>query len=111
MKGPFLPIGTMKTCFTEKFGVPRQSLMVSEARGILKLNPEPAYRSGLNHLEQFSHVWIVFLFHQHETRGWRSTIRPPRIDAPRRVGVFASRSPHRPNPIGLSAVQLDRIDL
>jgi tRNA-Thr(GGU) m(6)t(6)A37 methyltransferase TsaA len=101
----------MKTDFTEKFGVPRQSLMIREARGVLKLNPDPAYRVALNHLEAFSHVWIVFVFHQSVEKGWRPTIRPPRVDAPRRVGVFASRSPHRPNPIGLSVVKLERIDL
>jgi len=105
------PIGVLRTCFTEKFGAPRQSLMVSEARGVLKLKPDPGYRSALNHLESFSHVWIVFVFDKHAEKGWRSTIRPPRIEGPRRVGVFASRSPHRPNPIGLSAVKLERIDL
>jgi tRNA-Thr(GGU) m(6)t(6)A37 methyltransferase TsaA len=104
------PIGVLKTCFTEKFGVPRQSLMISEARGILKLNPDPSYRAALNHLEQFSHLWVLFVFHQHAGKPWRPTIEPPRVDAPRRVGVFASRSPHRPNPIGLSAVRLERID-
>ena len=105
------PIGTMRTLFTEKFGVPRQSLMMSEAKGVLKLNVDPAYRVALNHLQDFSHIWIIFVFHQHTEKGWRPTIRPPRLDAPRRVGVFASRSPHRPNPIGLSVVKLDRIDL
>lgn len=85
--------------------------MISEARGVLKLNSDPAFRVALNHLDKFSHVWILYIFHQHTEKGWRSTIRPPRLDAPRRVGVFASRSPHRPNPIGMSAVKLDRIDL
>jgi tRNA-Thr(GGU) m(6)t(6)A37 methyltransferase TsaA len=85
--------------------------MVSEARGVLKLRPDPGFRSALNHLQSFSHVWIVFVFDKHVQKGWRSTIRPPRIEGPRRVGVFASRSPHRPNPIGLSAVKLERIDL
>ncbi len=107
----YLPIGFMKTCFNEKFGVPRQSLMMSEAKGTLKLNPDPAYSSALNHLDTFSHLWIVFVFHQHLKKGWKPTIRPPRVDAPRKVGVFASRSPHRPNPIGISAVKLERIDL
>jgi tRNA-Thr(GGU) m(6)t(6)A37 methyltransferase TsaA len=107
----YSPIGYMKTCFTEKFGVPRQSLMVSEARAILKLNPDPSYRVALNHLEKFTHVWVIFVFHQHLKKSWRPTIRPPRLDGPRRVGVFASRSPHRPNPIGMSALKLDRIDL
>lgn len=108
---PFQPIGTLRTAFTEKFGVPRQSMMISEARGILKLKPDPDYRTALNHLADFSHVWVIFVFHQSIEKGWKPTIRPPRVDAPRKVGVFASRSPHRPNPIGMSAVKLDRIDL
>jgi tRNA (adenine37-N6)-methyltransferase len=111
MHATYTPIGIMKTCFTEKFGIPRQSMMVREAKGILKLYPHPHFRVALNHLEEFSHLWILFVFHHHSDKQWRPTIRPPRIDGPRRVGVFASRSPHRPNPIGLSAVRLERIDL
>jgi tRNA-Thr(GGU) m(6)t(6)A37 methyltransferase TsaA len=107
----FTPIGVIRTCFTEKFGLPRQSLMVDEARGVLKLQPDPGYRVALNHLERFSHLWVVFVFHRALAKGWRPTIRPPRVDAPRRVGVFASRSPHRPNPVGMSVVRLERIDL
>jgi tRNA-Thr(GGU) m(6)t(6)A37 methyltransferase TsaA len=105
------PIGIIKSEFKEKFGVPRQSMMVKEARAILKLNPDPLYRPALQHLETFSHIWVIFEFHLHLHKTWTPTIRPPRLDAPNRVGVFASRSPHRPNPIGMSAVQLDRIDL
>lgn len=82
--------------------------MVKEARGVVKLAPIPEYRQALNHLDTFSHIWLVFEF---QTDGpWRPTIRPPRVDGPRRVGVFASRSPHRPNPIGISVVGLDSID-
>jgi tRNA-Thr(GGU) m(6)t(6)A37 methyltransferase TsaA len=107
----FDPIGFIQSDFKEKFGVPRQSLMIPEARAVLKLKPDSAYFTALNHLESFSHVWVVFVFHQANDREWTPTIRPPRIGAPNRVGVFASRSPHRPNPIGISAVKLDRIDL
>ncbi len=110
MNDHYPPIGILSTCFTEKFGIPRQSLMITEARGVLKLNPDPAYRAALNHLEKFSHVWLIFVFHQNGDRAWRPTIDPPRVGAPKAMGVFASRSPHRPNPIGLSAVKLDRID-
>jgi len=85
--------------------------MVREARAILKLKANPGYREALQHLTEFSHVWIVFVFHQSIEKGWRPTIRPPRVDAPRKVGVFASRSPHRPNPIGMSAVRLESINL
>jgi tRNA-Thr(GGU) m(6)t(6)A37 methyltransferase TsaA len=90
------PIGTIKTCFTEKFEVPRQSLMIQEAIGIRKLNPNPKYRDALKHLEEFSHVWVIFQFHQHVAKEWTPTISPPRVDAPRKVGVFASRTPIAP---------------
>jgi tRNA-Thr(GGU) m(6)t(6)A37 methyltransferase TsaA len=105
------PIGTIRCGFTEKFGVPRQSGMVPEARGILKLNPDPAYFDAVRTLEQFSHVWVVFLFDRNGEGGWRPVITPPRLDVAAKVGVFASRSPHRPNPIGISALKLEAIDL
>lgn len=106
----FTPIGWLATPFKEKFGVPRQSLMMSEARGILKLNPEPRHPMALRNLEQFSHVWILFVFHKNLDKAWHSLIDTPRLDAQQRMGVFATRSPNRPNPIGMSAVKLDSID-
>lgn len=106
----YFPIGTLQTCFTEKFGAPRQALMVSDARGVLKLRHDSAFREALRGLETFSHVWIIYVFDRHVGKPWRPTIRPPRIGGPKRVGVLASRSPHRPNPIGLSAVKLDSIN-
>lgn len=84
--------------------------MLHSATGIIKLNPDPQFREALRHLDGFSHIWIVFLFHEHLNQTWRPLITPPRIDAPGKVGVFASRSPHRPNPIGLSAVKLENIN-
>ena len=110
MSTNYAPIGILKTCFPEKFGVPRQSMMVTEARGIIKLNSDPAYRAAVDQLERFSHIWIIFVFHKIGERAWRPMIKSPRIEASK-VGVFASRSPHRPNPIGMSAVKLERIDL
>ncbi len=103
-------IGVIHTPFKEKFGVPRQSLMIKDAYGVLKLNADPKFRDALRYLEDFSHLWVVFVFHEHVSQDWNPLITPPRIDAPGKVGVFASRSPHRPNPIGLSAVKLERID-
>ena len=112
MKAPsFEPIGILETCFVEKFGAPRQSGMIPAARGILKLKPDPAYRDAVRHLETFSHVWIIFHFHDLLDSAWKPLISPPRIDAPGRIGLFASRSPHRPNALGMSAVKLERIDL
>ncbi|MBS1958228.1 MAG: tRNA (N6-threonylcarbamoyladenosine(37)-N6)-methyltransferase TrmO [Bdellovibrionales bacterium] len=110
MKVQYKRIGTIQSDFREKFGVPRQSLMVEDARAILKLEPDPLYRTALQHLETFSHIWVIFEFHRHLQKEWTPTIRPPRLDAPNRVGVFASRSPDRPSPIGISAVKLDKID-
>jgi tRNA-Thr(GGU) m(6)t(6)A37 methyltransferase TsaA len=106
----FQSIGILSTPFKEKFGVPRQSLMMSEAKGLLKLNNEPGYLAALRHLDQFSHVWIVFVFHKSMNKPWHPLIETPRVDAGARMGVFATRSPHRPNPIGMSAVKLESID-
>jgi tRNA-Thr(GGU) m(6)t(6)A37 methyltransferase TsaA len=111
MKDFYPPIGVMQTCFREKFGVPRQSLLLDKAWGIIKLNPDPNFALALDQLESFSHLWILFVFHENGTAAWRPRISPPRIDSPEKVGVFASRSPHRPNPIGMSAVKLEKIDL
>lgn len=107
----FAPIGYIQSCFTEKFGVAKQSMMISQARGVLKFNPDPTYRNSLNHLHEFSHLWIIFVFHKNIAKGWKPLINPPRLDAPKQVGVFASRSPHRPNPIGMSVVKIEAIDL
>jgi tRNA-Thr(GGU) m(6)t(6)A37 methyltransferase TsaA len=108
------PIGVVRSCFTEKFGVPRQSMMVKEATGTIKLDPIFSPQTVL-HLDGFSHLWVVYLFHkghnENHPQPWTDTIQPPRIDAPKKVGVFASRSPHRPNPIGMSVVKLEKIIL
>jgi tRNA-Thr(GGU) m(6)t(6)A37 methyltransferase TsaA len=106
------PIGWMETCFTEKFGVPRQPGMVPAARGLIRLLPAYPPETVL-HLSDFSHLWVLYEFHkiqnENHPASWSPTIQPPRIDAPKRVGVFASRSPHRPNPIGMSVLKLERI--
>lgn len=107
----FRPIGFIRSCFREKFGVPRQPLMVAEARAVLKLTPRSGFAEALGSLDSFSHVWIVFVFHQNKERPWRPRIEAPRLGNQKKVGVFASRSPDRPNPLGISAVKLDRIDL
>lgn len=109
MTASYSPIGYMRTCFTEKFGAPRQPLMIPDATGILKLNPDPAFAQAVEELGSFSHLWIIFVFHQHAGMPWHPRIQPPRAEI-KKVGVFASRSPHRPNPIGISAVKLEKID-
>lgn len=105
----FEPIGFVQSPFLDKFGVPRQPGLAIGARGILKLEDDPDLRTALRGLEEFSHLWIVFVFHEHGGKKWKPSIRPPRLGGARKVGVLSSRSPHRPNPIGLSAVQIDDI--
>lgn len=107
----FEPIGILSSCFREKFGIPRQPGLVSEARAVLKLRDDPFFKAAVRELDSFSHVWLVFVFHRHDARNWKPSIRPPRLGGAKKVGVLASRSPHRPNPIGISAVELEKIDL
>jgi tRNA-Thr(GGU) m(6)t(6)A37 methyltransferase TsaA len=107
----FESIGLAQTPFTQRFGIPRQPGLVPEARGVLKLNPHPEFQYALKPLEKFSHIWVIFVFHAHGGNKWKPTIRPPRLGGKAKVGVLSSRSPHRPNPIGLSVVKLETIDL
>lgn len=105
----FAPIGIVRSCFREKFGIPRQSGLAPAARATLELLPPYNRPAAVRGLEDFSHVWLVFAFHGVPAGRWQPTVRPPRLGGNRRVGVFATRSPFRPNPIGLSAVRLERI--
>ena len=107
----FSAIGVVHTPFREKFGIPRQPGLVSAAKGVIKVLDKPDLKTALRSLEEFSHLWIVFVFHEHGGKSWKPSIRPPRLGGSKKVGVLASRSPHRPNPIGLSAVSIERIDL
>jgi tRNA (adenine37-N6)-methyltransferase len=110
------PIGMIRSCYTDKFGIPRQPGLVKSATATLELLPPCNQPEAFRGLEDFSHLWIVFLFHQSASNGtpspdsggarWKATVRPPRLGGNERVGVFASRSNFRPNPIGLSVVEL-----
>ncbi len=104
------PIGVLRTCFPEKFGVPRQPGLAPEAWGVIELSPPFNRPEALADLERFSHVWIIGQFHQCVAAGWKASIRPPRLGGNRKTGVFASRSPFRPNHLTLSAVKLERVD-
>jgi len=101
----FRPIGLIRSCYTDKFGIPRQAGLVTAAEARLELFPDFARAEAFDGLEGFSHLWLIFVFHAAIAEGWRPMVRPPRLGGRRKVGVFASRSPHRPNPIGLSAVE------
>jgi len=100
------PIGRIHSCFSEKFGIPRQPGLASEARATLEILPPFDRREMFKGLESFSHIWVHFIFHEICAEGWKNTIRPPGLGGRTRVGVFASRSPHRPNFLGLSVVRL-----
>jgi len=100
------PIGIIRSCFKEKFGIPRQPGLVREARARLELLPPFDRPEAVRGLEGFSHIWIIFIFHANRQGMWKPTVRPPRLGGNRRIGVFASRSGFRPNPVGISAVEL-----
>ena len=103
------PIARIRSDFGSKFGVPRQSGLVDALEAAVVF--EEPYRNpdALRGLEGFSHIWLIWAFHQSQRPEWSPTVRPPRLGGNQRVGVFASRSPFRPNPIGLSSVRLDHI--
>lgn len=103
------PIGIIHSCYREKFGIPRQPGLVRSSTGRLELLPPCNREEMVRGLDAFSHIWIQFLFHQVVAEGWRPTVRPPWLGGQKRVGVFASRSPHRPNFMGLSVVRLTGI--
>jgi tRNA-Thr(GGU) m(6)t(6)A37 methyltransferase TsaA len=102
----FKPIGVIRSCYREKFGIPRQPGLVQGATATLELLPPYNTAEALRGLEAFSHVWILFVFHETVRDDWKATVRPPRLGGNERVGVFASRSNFRPNPVGLSVVKL-----
>ncbi|MGA0845330.1 MAG: tRNA (N6-threonylcarbamoyladenosine(37)-N6)-methyltransferase TrmO [Luteolibacter sp.] len=103
-------IGVIRSCYDEKFGTPRQPGLCPSAWGELVFHSHMRSLESIRGLDGFSHIWLIFGFHQSADRGWSPTVRPPRLGGNRRVGVFASRATFRPNPIGLSLVKLDEID-
>lgn len=109
MSIPVDPIGIIHSCFKEKFGIPRQAGIAPAARAELELFPMYSDPKAVRGLEAFSHIWVLFRFHECAGKPWRNTVRPPRLGGNRRVGVFASRSGFRPNAIGMSAVRLEEI--
>lgn len=105
----FNSIGIVHSCYKEKFGIPRQPALVASPATIeieLAYSKDEAFRE----LESFSHIWVVFVFHEIKNGQWKSTVRPPRLGGNKRIGVFASRSMFRPNPIGLSVVELKSVE-
>ena len=104
-------IARIRTDLPEKFGVPRQSGLVPQLRGRMIFEPEYRNPDAVRGLEDFSHIWLIWQFSRAVREGWSPTVRPPRLGGNRRMGVFATRSPFRPNALGLSSVRLDRVEL
>lgn len=102
-------IAHIRTDLPEKFGVPRQSGLVPQLQGTIMFEPDYRNPDALRGLEGFSHLWLIFRFHRAEREGWSPTVRPPRLGGNRRMGVFATRSPFRPNNLGLSCVKLEGV--
>ena len=104
------PVARIYSEFEGKFGVPRQSGLVEALEALVVFEPEYRDPAALRGLEGFSHVWLIWVFDQAVRQGWSPTVRPPRLGGNARLGVFATRSPFRPNPIALSAVTLAGIE-
>jgi len=102
-------IATIKTDFPTKFGIPRQSGLIPELKARIVFEPEYRNIDALRGLEGYSHLWIIWKFSEAITEEWSPTVRPPRLGGNKRVGVFATRSPFRPNPIGISCLKLNEI--
>ena len=103
-------IAHIRTAFPTKFGIPRQSGLVDSLRGEVIFTPEYRNADAVRGLEDFSHIWLVWQFSGAVRDSWSPTVRPPRLGGNTRMGVFATRSPFRPNPLGLSSVQLEAIE-
>lgn len=103
-------IAHIYTDFTEKFGIPRQSGLVEEIKGRIVFEPEYRNTDAVRGLEEFSHIWVLWQFSECIRENWSPTVRPPLLGGNKRVGVFATRSPFRPNPIGLSSLRLEKIE-
>lgn len=102
-------IARIRNDFTAKFGIPRQSGLVDAVRSAIVFEPEYRSPEALRGLEGFSHLWLIWQFSAAEREKWSPTVRPPRLGGNTRMGVFATRSPYRPNGLGLSSVRLEQI--
>ena len=104
-------IARIRSDFPTKFGIPRQSGRVEELTACIVFEPEYRVREAVKGLEDFSHIWLLWEFSQAIRENWSPTVRPPRLGGNERMGVFATRSPFRPNPVGLSCVKLEKVAL
>lgn len=110
---PFLfhPIATIRSCYPERFGIPRQAGLVHSAIAQIEFQNTEDNRLSLRGIEVFSHLWVLFVFHQHHYQSWKPLVKPPRLGGKKSVGLYATRSPNRFNPIGMSAVELSHVEM
>lgn len=111
MKISLTPLAIIHTPYKQKFGIPRQPGLVCAAKGVIRFCDDFNDPNMLNGIEQFSHLWLVFQFHQTVKQGWKATVRPPRLGGNKKLGVLATRSTFRPNGIGLSVVKLESVNI
>ena len=104
------PIAHIRSDFPTKFGIPRQAGLVAELRATVVFEPEYRDPEALRGIDGFSHLWLIWEFSRARRQSWSPTVRPPRLGGNTRLGVFATRSPFRPNPIGLSCVRLEGVE-
>jgi tRNA-Thr(GGU) m(6)t(6)A37 methyltransferase TsaA len=104
-------IAHIETDFSTKFGIPRQSGMVEGLKGRIVFEPDYRNSDAVRGLEAYSHIWLIWAFSETAREEWSPTVRPPRLGGNKRMGVFATRSPFRPNPIALSSVRLESVEL
>lgn len=103
-------IGYIHSDFPTKFGIPRQSGLVETLKATITFEPEYRNPEAFRGLEEFTHIWLIWKFSKSEKQHWSATVKPPRLGGKKRMGVFATRSPYRPNDIGLSSVRLEKIE-
>lgn len=105
----FERIATIRSCYTQRFGIPRQAGLVPSAQAVIVFENNENNMLSVRGLEEFSHIWVVFVFHKQHYDKPKPLVQPPRLGGKKNIGVYATRSPNRPNPIGLSCVALDNI--
>lgn len=103
------PIGYVESCFKDRFGTPRQPGLVPMATAFIRIEAQWQPSQSLEGLVEYSHLWVIFIFHRNTNQRFHAKVHPPRLEG-KSVGVFATRSPHRPNPIGLSLVKIEKIE-
>jgi len=111
LRPPLKVIARINTDFPEKFGIPRQSGLIDALKATIVFEPEYRNPDAVRGLEGFTHIWLIWEFSKAIRSNWSPTVKPPRLGGNKRMGVFATRSPFRPNPIGLSSVKLDSIEI